>query len=134
MKLTRKKLIWFGQMWEAIEERATLVTDYVGRVKIPSVHKEHLSSIEVGNEYFRGETVVKRYVRGENNYLTFPTQALYDDEYLVRYRQDKEDVERRRETQYIEEQTQEALRTLHNLEEKYPQFFSPVKFKGEKNG
>lgn len=120
MKLTRQKLLWFEQMWEEIEKRATLCTDYIGRVKIPSVHNEHLSSLEVGNGRFRGDTVVKKYIRGEDNYLTFPTDCLYSDEALVRYREEKESGAQRRVQQEQDAKIQEELRLLKKLKEKYP--------------
>ena len=119
MKLTRKKLIWFEQMKDAIEERATFALDYIFRVKIPSSTTEHLSSMDVGTPKYPGHTTVYKYIRGENNYLSFPTACLYSDTALVRYREEKEAGEERRVIQEAETKKAEELRILQKLKEKY---------------
>ena len=120
MRLTRKKLIWFEQMKDAIEERATFAISYIHRAEM-SYHSsnEHLSSMEVGNDRYPGKTTVYRYIRGENNYLSIPTECLYSDTALVRYREEKEAGEERRVIQEAEAKRAEELRTLQKLKEKY---------------
>ena len=123
MKITRRKLIWFEEMWGLIEKRATFVTDYIGRVQIPSVHDEHLVSTEVSEHpKYPGMTTVKKYVRGSDNFLQFPTELLYSDEALVRYREDKEAGEQRRQVQHREAKEKEQLHQLRLLLEKYPEY------------
>ena len=127
MKLTRKKLIWFEQMKDAIEERATFCTGYIHRRKIPASFNEKLSTMEVGGTpKYPGVTTVYKYIRGENNYLSFPTECLYSDEALARYRDEKEAGEQRRVIQEAEAKKQEELRMLARMKEKHPEFFSEV--------
>ena len=132
MKITLKKLHWFTEMQEAIEERATFCLDYIHRKKIPSVSNERLSSIEAyGTEKYPAKTVVYKYICGENNYITIPTKLLYDNEALVKYRNEKEAGEKREIVQQKENKEDEELRMLKRLAEKYPQFFKDGTLKEE---
>ena len=117
MKLTRKKLIWFEQMLEAIEKRATFVVNFIARGKNPPAHTENFSSMEVG-----GATTVSMYIRGENNYFTFPTDLLYSDEALIRYRDEKEVGEKQRIANQKESEKAREINALKKLAEKYPEF------------
>lgn len=123
-KLTKNKLIFFEHILEAIEERATFCSDYIYQTKTPSVHNEHFDSLEVG-----GITTVKKWLRGEYYYTTFPTECLYNNEALIRYRLSKEEGEHQKVLQEQETQTQNELKMLRRLAEKYPQFFEGDKFK-----
>lgn len=123
MKLTQNKLIFFERILQAIEERATFVTAYLAKVKTTSLSYENFSSMQVG-----GQTSVYRCIRGENNYLSFPTELLYSDEALARYRTEKDESEQRRVLQQKEADKQAELRLLNKLLTKHPQFLE-----GEKN-
>ncbi len=114
MKLTENKLIFFERILEAIEKRATFCSDYIYKAKIPSVHNEHLDSLEVG-----GVTTVKKWMRGEYYYTTFPTECLWDDDALIQYRLKKDEKEQHRILQDIEDRRQQELQTLQRLREKY---------------
>jgi len=121
-KLTRKKLLFFEEIFQLIEKRATVCLNYIYRVQNPSVHTEEFESMEVGNERFPGMTTTKRWVRGEYNYLTFPTDCLYDEDALIRYREEREKNEIIKNEAVKAQETQREIQQLKRLVEKYPQF------------
>jgi hypothetical protein len=121
MKLTYKKLVWFQAMLEEIEKRGTVCTDYIYHAKYPSNSREELSVMEPGTDRFPGTTTMKKWLRGEYSFTTFPTKCLWDDEALIRYREEKEKGEKRQLLEKAEAQKQRDLQTLKKLQEKYPE-------------
>ncbi len=54
--------------------------------------------------------------------LAYPTECLYSDEALIRYRQEKECKEHQDRIKYEEEQNAEEQRTLNRLLKKHTNF------------
>ncbi len=119
MKITRQKLIWFEQIQEEIEKRMTQIADYIYRAKIPSNRQEEIGSIEVGNERFPGKTTSKKWIRSEYSYTTYPTELLWDDEALIRYRDEQDKFKILQIEQRKHEDARKELNELNRLLEKH---------------
>ncbi len=123
MKLTKRKLIWLEQLQDEIAQRVNHITDYIYRTNGASGCDEEVSSIEIGTQHFPGMTTSKRWIGGEYSYSVYPTETLWSDEALVRFRNEKEQGEVNRTEQQKEAEKEEDRRHLQRIREKHPELF-----------